>query len=158
MRLYVPATLSELDSIIGGKVELAARRAHAATTQLVELYEAEGITDLEEVEYGAFMAAADDSLMLIAQQPDVAWKRMIISVDVPESVVKLSEPNEETPLSAVEIVSEVKATVACVHVDEPEASGDIQGVFEGNEEAILALNERDLLWYDTSELVDIPRS
>jgi hypothetical protein len=45
----------------------------------------------------------------------------------------------------------------CVHVDEPEAAGDIQGVLEGKEEAIIALGERDLLWYDVSELGMISR-
>lgn len=158
MRLYVPATLRELDSIVEGKVSLSPRRAHAATAQLVKLYDAEGITDIEEVEFGAFIAAADDSLMMIAEQPDVVWKRLVISVDVPDNLVQGSEPNDETPLSAVEITGEVLAKVACVHVDEPEASGDIQGVFEGREDAITSLNERDLLWYDFSEIADIPRS
>lgn len=158
MRLYVPATLAELDSVTGNKIDLSPRRAHAATSALVKAYEAEGVTDIEEVEYGAFMAAADDSLMLIAQQPEVPWKRFIISVDVPESAVKLAEVDEETPVSAVDIVKELgTTTIVCVHVDEPEAAEDIQGVFQGNDDAIISLNERDLLWYDNTELGDVPR-
>lgn len=158
MRIYVSATLNELDAVNGTQISFEPRRAHAATKELVKLYEAEGITDIEEVEYGAFMAAADDSLMLIAQQPDVPWKRFIISVDVPNAAVQLAAVDSETPASAVDITEPVgPVKIVCVHVDEPEAAGDIQGVFEGKEEAIIALNERDLLWYDASELALIPR-
>lgn len=158
MRLYVPATLNELDSVSGTSISLAPRRAHTATAALVKAYEAEGITDIEEVEFGAFMAAADDSLMLIAEQPDVPWKRFIISLDVPDSAVKAAPTDDETPVSAVDIVEPVgPLKIVCVHVDEPEAAGDIQGVFEGKEDAIVSLNERDLLWYDVTELADIPR-
>lgn len=158
MRLYVPATLNELDSVSGTSMSFEPRRAHTATAALVKAYEAEGISDIEEVEFGAFMAAADDSLMLIAEQPDVPWKRFIISVDVPDAAVKAAPRDDETPISAVDIVENVgPLKIVCVHVDEPDAAGDVQGVFEGKEEAIIALNERDLLWYDASELSAIPR-
>jgi len=164
MRIYVPATLNELDAVRQGRIDLEARRAHAATRALVAEYESQGVTDIEEVEYGAHLAAAADSLMLIAQNPEVPWLRLIISVDVPEAAVRPAvaesgtSDDEELPASAVDIVEPLAAVhIACVHVDEPEAAGDIQGVFEGKETAIEALYERELLWYDTSEIGDIPR-
>ncbi len=158
MRLYVPATLSELDEVKGNKINLTPRRAHTATEALIRQYAVEDITDIEEVEYGAFMAAADDSLMLIAAAPNEQWTRVIISVDVPDAAVAPVEAAPDEALSAVDITQDLGPTkIVCVHVDEPEAAGDIQGVLEGKETAIIALGERDLLWYDVSELGMIPR-
>lgn len=162
MRLYVPATLSELDSVTGGKIDFLPRRAHAATPQLIAQMAAHDVTDIEEVEYTAQLAAADDSLMLIAQRPDEPWLRLVISVDLPESSVTpatgLDEDGAQLPSSAVDIIEPVaQVPIACVHVDEPEAAADIQGVLQGSEEAMESLSNRDLLWYDVTELHQIPR-
>ncbi|WP_435300564.1 DUF6912 family protein [Timonella sp. A28] len=153
MRLYVPATLDELDSVQGSVIDLEPRRAHAATPALIAEYEAEGITDLEEVEYGAHLAAADDSLMLIAQRPDVPWQRVVLSVDVPDNAVEHVPAAAETSVSAVDIATALAGvSIVCIHIDEPEAADDIQGVFEGKDDALARLAERDLLWYDSSEI------
>ncbi|WP_313277283.1 DUF6912 family protein [Timonella senegalensis] len=161
MRIYVPATLNELDTVTGSTIDLEPRRAHTATKELVAQYAAEDVTDIEEVEYGAHLAAAADSLMLIAANPDVPWLRLIISVDVPDAAVGPAVPGsdeEDLSASAVQILEPLKGVeIACVHVDEAEAAGDVQGMFEGKDEAIDSLFERELLWYATSEIADIPR-
>lgn len=162
MRLYVPATLSELETVSGGKIDFQPRRAHAATAALIaEMAELE-VTDLEEVEYAAQLCAADDSLMLIASNPQESWQRMVISVDLPDNVVTpakgTDEDGTEFPASAVDITEAVRhVPIVCVHVDEPEAATSIQGVLEGDEQAMEDLSEADLLWYDVTELHQIPR-
>lgn len=162
MRLYVPATLSELDSVSGGKINFQPRRAHTATQQLIAELAEHDVSDLEEVEYVAQLAAADDSLMLVAQNPHEPWLRLVISVDVPDAAVARAEGTDEDgyalPASAVDINQDLSGIpVVCVHVDEPEAAQDVQGVLEGDESAMQRLSNRDLLWYDVTELPQIPR-
>lgn len=162
MRLYVPATLSELDTVSSGKIDFQPRRAHAATAALIAEMAKLDVHDLEEVEYAAQLAAADDSLMLIASNPQEPWQRMVISVDLPESAVSAAtgtdEDGTQLPASTVDIIEAVtQIPIVCVHVDEPEVATSIQGVLEGDEEAMESLAEADLLWYDVTELHQIPR-
>jgi hypothetical protein len=42
--------------------------------------------------------------------------------------------------------------VACAHVDEPAAVADVTAALAGDPHAAERLAERDLLWYDASEL------
>lgn len=162
MRLYVPATLSDLDTVTGGKIDFQPRRAHAATPSLIAELAEHDITDIEEVEYAAQLAAADDSLMLIAERPTEHWLRLVISVDLPDSAVTPATGSDPDgvpyPASAVDITEAVnQVPIVCVHVDEPEAANDIQGVLQGDEDAMESLSNRDLLWYDVTELHQIPR-
>ena len=166
MRLYVPSTLAELDALTTTTITLEPRRAHTATPALVAELADEGIDDLEEVEYLAQLAAADDSLVAIASAPDVPWLRVVISVDVPDAVVRPllagggtndSDDDDLAP-SAVEITERVPGVkIVCVHVDEPDAAADIEAVMGGDDDAIERLADRDLLWYDATELAAIPR-
>lgn len=139
------------------------RRAHAATQSLAAALADEDVTDVEEVEFEAQLAAADDSVLAIAAKPSVAWLRVVLSVDVPDSLVRPSVPlageaPEDVPLSAVDVTERVTGVVVvCAHVDEPEAASDVQAVLGGDEDAMERLVERDLLWYDASELGAIPR-
>lgn len=160
MRLYVPSTLAELDALTTATMTLSPRRAHAATPALVAELADEEIDDLEEVEYVAQLAAADDSLVAIASSPSVPWLRVVISVDVPDSAVRPVPAGEDDDLapSAVEIATQVTGVkIVCVHVDEPEAAADIEAVMGGDDDAIERLADRDLLWYDATEIAAIPR-
>lgn len=163
MRLYLPATLDELDSLDGGTMTVEPRRAHAATQALVAALADEDVDDIEEVEFAAQLAAADDSVVLIAGKPSVAWLRVVLSVDVPDSAVVPASPTadedpEDVPLSAVDVTERLTGVaVVCAHVDEPEAAADVQAVLGGDEDAMERLVDRDLLWYDASELGDVPR-
>ncbi|WP_029068441.1 DUF6912 family protein [Jonesia quinghaiensis] len=157
MRLYIPATLNELRGV-RNTITLQPRRAHTATPELVSELAAEGITDIEEVEYAAHLAAAHDSLMLIVEQPEVPWQRLIISLDVPDDAVgQVTEgaDDDEVSASAVELTRELTdVPIVCIHVDEMEAAEDIQGIFGGEEGAVDALVDRELLWYDASEITE----
>ena len=61
--------------------------------------------------------------------------------------------------SAVELVERrgPADAIVCVHVDEPGAAPDVVLAAGGDEAAVERLDERDLLWYDATELGSIPR-
>ncbi|GIG20130.1 hypothetical protein Cch01nite_08540 [Cellulomonas chitinilytica] len=151
MRIYLPATLDELGS---ATFTLAARRAHAVTPALRAAIPDE---DDEGLEFLAQLAAADDSLVLLADRPDAPRLRVVVSVDVPERAV-VTVVDEDVVPSAVDLLDDLgRDDVACVHVDEPAAREDVRRAADGDEAALDALDERDLLWYDASELGRIPR-
>nr|WP_083259674.1 hypothetical protein [Cellulosimicrobium cellulans] len=97
-------------------------------------------------------------------------------MEVPDGAVQVVEPpagadDEDAPApSAVQVVRTVPdVAIVCVHVDEPEAAPDVEAVLaaadgEGQEAdealdaALERVTERDLLWYDWSELADVPRA
>lgn len=151
MRIYLPASLDELDPASG---PLTARRAHAVTPALREMFSDE---DDEGLEYAAQLAAADDSLALLGERPDAPQLRCVVSVDVADAAVVMVLDADDVP-SAVELTRAVpQADVICAHVDEPAAATDVALAAGGDEDAAGRLDERDLLWYDASELGDVPR-
>ncbi|WP_019136694.1 DUF6912 family protein [Cellulomonas massiliensis] len=145
MRIYLPATLDELDGA------LRPRRAHAVTSALrAELPD----EDDEGLEFAAQLAAAAGSLELIAASPDAPRLRLVVSADVPDAAVTVAEGAEP---SAVDVGLVAPDAIACVHVDEPQARPDVERAIAGDADAAERLEEADLLWYDVSELRAIPR-
>lgn len=187
MRIYVPATLDELDAIThtsgAARWTVAPRRVHAVTKDLEAGLPDE---DAEGLEYIALLNAADDSLALIAGRPDAAHQRVVITVEVPDEAVgpvagttaSGSQDDDEPVASEIEVISTVEnVAIVCVHVDELEAAGDIADVLAAADEesdaeattdvgaesetaldeALERVTDRDLLWYDWSEIRSIPR-
>ena len=151
MRIYLPVTLLDVDAA-ASRPDVDVRRAHAVTPALRELFPDE---DDEGLEYAAQLAAADDSLDLLDRTTDAPRLRVVLSADVADGAVTVLV--DEIP-SAVELAAPVPwAAVVCAHVDEPAAAGDVADALTGDEEAVERLDERDLLWYDATELAAIPR-
>jgi len=149
VRIYLPATFAELDA---HPAPLAIGSAHGATAIVRAALPTE---DEESWEFVAQLAAADESLARLTGE-DVPL-RLVIVADVPEAVVRevdgAAEPSQvvlEGPVAWED--------VACVLVDEPEAAADVRAARAGDAEAAARLGERDLLWYDVTELGDIPRA
>jgi hypothetical protein len=177
MRIYLPATLDELDAVTvtddAARWTVGPRGAHAVTTALVRALPDE---DEEGLEYAAALEAADDSLALVASRPDAPRQRLVVTLEVPDGAVQTVEAGagvaeEDAPAaSAVEIVRTVPdVAIVCVHVDEPEAAPDVEAVLsaadgdgpeadEALDDALERVTEHDLLWYDWSELADVPRA
>lgn len=164
MRLYVPATLADLDAVTVttrvGWWDVPPRGAHAVTAALVSALPDE---DDETREYAAFLAAADASLMLVAGSADAVPLRVIVTVEVPEHAV--SDSAGDVPPSGVD-VGEVPGTkVEAIHVDEPEAAADVRAVLaavDADDDAALEsaterVDQRDLLWYHPTEAHQVPR-
>lgn len=160
MRIYLPATLAEIPDIqvaVDGQASMTVnpRRAHALTGALRLAYQDE---ENEGLEFVALLAAADDDLELLAQQPSAPQLRLVLTLEVPDDAVTLATADVAVlSPSALEITKTVdRAVVVCAHVDEPEAAQDIKAALAGDDSAVERIVDRDLLWYDTSEFVGIP--
>lgn len=160
MRIYLPATVLELDDLRPGRggtttLDLAPRRAHAVTAELTAAYPDD---DEESLEYSAHLAAADDTLALIAADPSAPRLRLVLSVEVPDAVVVVAGGDVTVVApSAVDVVEAVTAVVVCAHVDEDDARADVDATLAGDDDAVERLVDRDLLWYDASELGGLAR-
>jgi len=175
MRIYVPATLDELEGAVvaagGARWDVPSRRAHAVTPALVRELPDE---DDESREYEAFLAAADDSLALVAARRGAPPLRVVVSLDVPDASVAAVTEAEEP--SAVDVTALSGVGVVAVHVDEPDATADVRAVLAAADEendaertgglatseealdgALQRVTDRDLLWYDPTEIPQIPR-
>ena len=183
MRIYVPATLDELDAVThttsAARWTVAPRRAHAVTKDLEAALPDE---DAEGLEYVAALNAADDSLALIAGRPDAPHQRVIVTVEVPDAAVAPAggDADDDDPVpSEVDVTTTVEnVAIVCVHVDETEAATDIAAVLAAADEesdaeetakvgeesetaldeALQRVTDRDLLWYDWSEIKNVPRA
>ncbi|MGV8967332.1 MAG: DUF6912 family protein [Cellulomonas sp.] len=155
MRIYLPATLLDLaPTPDGGRLVLGPRRAHAVTPALRALFPDD---EDEGLEYAAQLAAADDSLDLLGRTPPAPRRRLVLAADVADGDVSLDLDPEVAP-SAVQVASPVPwDAIVCGHVDEPAAEPDVAAALTGDDAAVEHLDERDLLWYDASELGAIPR-
>lgn len=152
MRIYLPATLDEVDPAV---VVLGPRTAHAVTPVLRAALPDE---DEEGLEFSAHLAAADDSLALLAARPDAPPLRLVVTAEVPDAAVRADGLPDDAPPSAVALVTEVRLdAVACVHVDEPEVAADVRAALAGDAAAAERLEDADLLWYDVGEIAEIPR-
>lgn len=147
MRIYLPATLSELADPEG----LGPRVVHAVTPGLRAALPDE---DEEGLEYAAQLLAADDSLDLIGTG---APRRVVVAADVEAEAVTPLGDDDAAP-SAVRLLEAVPwDDVACAHVDEPAARPDVTATLAGDEDAADRLAERDLLWFDVTELAALAR-
>lgn len=157
-RVYLPATLAQL-AVLRTSGELPPpTEAHAVTPALREWY-AEG--DEEELEYVAFTRAAQAALHLLRHDAKAPRRRVVLSVDLPGSVLKMNgielgssriDVNGKVPLRTVAAIhvdgldAELDVTAAASVVDEAEAGDpDAQFTVDGAE-------DHELEWYDPSEL------
>lgn len=145
--MYLPTTLDE----VRPGADLVVRRAHAVTAALrAALPDA----DDEGLEYVAQLAAADDALTVLADDPAAPRLRVVVAADVAGA-----RPASDGSPTAVVLPGPVAPTqVACLLVDEPEAAADVAAAAGGDQPARDRLDERDLLWYDVSEIGFVPRA
>ncbi|HEX6969978.1 MAG TPA: hypothetical protein VF174_14385 [Micromonosporaceae bacterium] len=157
VRVYVPATLPMLDRLRRERA-LAAPDAHAVTPELREWY-AEG--DEEELEYIAFVRAAQAALRLLRVEPAAPRRRIVISADLPGDAVRRA--GRELGASEVRLGTPVRlADVAAIHVDGADAEPDIVAAVDAVEQALAGdadaqfvvdgAEDHELEWYDVSEL------
>ena len=148
MRIYLPMTVADLADPDGVRPSAA----HAVTRELAAALPGE---DEEGLEFAALLAAADASVGLLSADPSVPSRRVVVVADVsgvPSAARAGGLPSEVEPPAAVpwdQVVS--------LHVDDGDAESDVAAAAAGDEEALERAAERDLLWFDVSELDDLRR-
>ncbi|WP_084124154.1 DUF6912 family protein [Demequina sp. NBRC 110054] len=143
MRVYIPAKASQLSEIASGQWDPG--DAFAVTESMLEL--APQLDPDEVAEEVIHVAAMQAALELGSPL------RVVVVADLPRADVR---PNPEAHPAAVLLGDVIpRDAIACAFVDEPEAESDIAGALAGDESASDRLGERDLLWYDVSELASI---
>jgi hypothetical protein len=163
VRIYLPSTLDELDAT-GSPVpsddpgratgSFGSRIVHAATAALRAALPDE---DEEGLEFAALLAAADDALLRVAARPNAPRLRLVLALDVPGADLTAVDDDDLAPSAALLPVSVGRDDIVCAHVDEPAASAEVERAVAGDVDAAERLADRDLLWYDATELSAIPR-
>lgn len=140
MRVYVPIELGQLGQCLSGTWEPVT--GYAVTPRFLDIAASDDDEELAEIVRDA--AAAGAVLDLGAE------RRAVVVVDYPRADVT---PVAGEHPAAVTMVGRVRAdAVVCVFLDEPEAAEDGQAAAQGDADALARLEERDLLWYDVSEI------
>jgi hypothetical protein len=159
MRVYLASTLPVLAGVLSaGAAGPAPVRAFAVTPALREAY-ASG--DDEELEYVAMLAAARESLRLLAADPDAPRRRVVLAAEVPAAEVSWQAYDDE-PAAVLVGAAVPVAAVAAGHIDEPGAEGDVAAAADaslaaddGDEDAAFTVDSaegHELAWYATQEL------
>ncbi|GMA36541.1 DUF6912 family protein [Demequina litorisediminis] len=144
MRVYVPATFADLETISRGLFEPA--RGYALTHRMLEI---SSLDDEEEIAEQVRDAAAWASVKDLGSPV-----RVVIVVDHPRADVE--ELAGEHP-AAVALQGRIGvAEIACAFIDEPDAVADVRSALDGGEDAREALEARDLLWWGPGELGSVP--
>lgn len=161
VRVFLPATFAMLTEL-EETGQLAARSGwgFTVTPALREFY-TKG--DEEEIEYSAFLEASMASLRLLAigDEDKFPHRRVVISVDVDESVVT-PKPDMGEPVVALNPATITKDNLQAIHVDieESEAAtakaiAAIDNADLGDEDAELAVGDaldNFMAFYDPTEL------
>ena len=162
MRVYLPATMSSLTDVLAkGEAGPAPLQAFAVTPTLREAYES---GDDEELEYVATLAAATQSLRLLAADSGAPRRRVVLAADVPDGQVSWT-PYDDDP-AAVQLSAAVPLTaLASGHVDDLDAVADVTAAADaisaadaGDPDAVFVVDsaeDHDLAWYATQELPDL---
>lgn len=161
MRVYLPATFAMLRALEDTE-EVQPRNGwgFAVTSALRDFY-VRG--EEEELENVAFLAAAEASVRLLGWEPDpeFPYRRVVISVDLPDNQVTPAPENGD-PVVKISAPAVPLEDVAAIHVDVREseettrrAIGAITKAELGDEDALLIMGDAEdnlLAWYDPSEL------
>lgn len=161
MRVYLPTTLASLTGVLA-KGELAPPlNAFAVTPALREAY-ASG--DEEELEYIAMLAAARESLRLLARSASAPRRRVVLAADVPDADVAWIAYDDDPAAVVIGAVVPLSA-VASGHVDDPGAVDDVAAAAAasaaadgGDQDAQFTVDGaegHELGWYATQELADL---
>lgn len=161
VRVFLPATFSMLAELEEtGQLTARSGWGFALTPALREFY-TEG--DEEEIEYSAFLEASMASLRLLAigDEEKFPHRRVVISVDVDESVVT-PKPDMGEPVVALDPATITKDNLQAIHVDIEESEATTAKAIDaidnadlGDENAELAVGDaldNFMAFYDPTEL------
>ena len=163
MRVYLPATMSVLRSLVDEGRLTGPHTAFAVTPQLREFFAlSDAETDVEELEYAALLTAARASLRLLDIDPLAPRRRVVLAADLPdEAVTPMDDPHVER--GAVRVTADVRMhDVASAHIDGEEAEEDVRAAVNvvleadlGSEDAQFVVDQaegHELAWYASQEI------
>jgi hypothetical protein len=159
MRVYLPSTLSALETVLRtGEIGPAPVTGFAVTPALREWY-ASG--DLEELEYVALTEAARASPRLLAADPAAPPRRAVLAAEIPDDNVAWSGDFTEPATVQITVMVSLDAVVAG-QIDDPQAAEDVRDAIAalpaaeaGDEDARFTVDGaegNELMWYATQEL------
>ena len=162
MRVYLPLTLPALaDALTKSEVGPAPVRAFAVTPALREAY-ASG--DDEELEYVAMLAAARQSLRMLAGHQRAPRRRVVLAADVTDGEVRWNAYDDEPAMVVLDAPVPVTA-LAAGHIDDADAESDVAAAATaigaadaGDEDAAFTVDSaegHELAWYAVQELPDV---
>jgi hypothetical protein len=157
VRIYVPTTVAGLAALhTSGRLAPAPLAAHAVTPALRASWVG---ADDEELEYAVLMAAAFDSLQLIAATSGEP-RRVVVVADVDDAGTQHGADD-----TGVTVTDEVLiARCSAVHVDDADAEGEVvlalgrlPEAAAGDARALadVSLVEHELMWFATQEIPDV---
>ncbi|HEY2834476.1 MAG TPA: hypothetical protein VGJ14_18795 [Sporichthyaceae bacterium] len=159
MRVYLPLTWAGLAGAAqrGG---LPPGTGFAVTPALREWY-ASG--DAEELEFAAMGDAAQECLRLLAADPTVPRRRVVVAADVPDPDV-LPAPDRHPAVVLIGAAVPMRIW-ASVHVDDPSAVADVTAAAEaivaadrGDDDAQFTVDgaaDHALQWYAVQEIAGL---
>ncbi len=157
MRVFLPTTRAGLAALQASGRLPGPLAGHAVTARLVAAWPDE---EDEGRDYAALMAAAFDSLVLLAGTGET--RRIVLAVEVPLDQVRGAGTDEVTAVVvAGPLALDQLASVHLDHVDAepavdealrqlPAATGGDAGAL-----AVVALEDHELLWYARQEIPDL---
>jgi len=163
MRVYIPATFATVGDLLGRGVTPDPVSAYAVTAALRAWVELDGPAGEEELELAALSEAARACLRLLAQNPGLPARRVVLAVDVPDGHVRVEDGSDRCGPGQVTVTAAVPVDwIRALHVDEPGAETDVRSAAgavadadagDGIAESVVAAAEsRELLWYAPQEL------
>lgn len=163
MRVYVPSTLPALAELLRtGELGPAPVHGFAVTPALREWYSS---GDVEELEYVALMHAARGSLRLLAAQPSVPPRRVVLAAELTDGLAGGQEIGPDDPALVTIDGTLPLSDVVSAHVDDPSAAGAIGAAVAalaaadaGDDDARFVVDGAEgyeLLWYATQEIADL---
>jgi hypothetical protein len=156
MRVYLATTMHGLARLVTDG-SLGSATAHAVTPALREWY-VEG--DAEELEYAALTTAARASLRMLADDPVVQPRRVVVAAEMADATAR---PAPEVERAAVRLTEPVTLrAVVSVHVDDTAAEDDVRRAVAaldaadaGDEDAqfvVDGVEDHELGWYAAQEI------
>lgn len=143
MRVYIPASVDQVSAIASGLWEPPL--GYAVTEPLLDLVDSDDDDEVAEVALDIAGWAALEGLgspRRLVVVAELARAELVPDPDLHPAAVRLSG---RVPFSAI----------ACAFVDEPEAAEDGRAAAAGDQAAIERLEERDMLWYDATEIAHL---
>jgi len=161
VRVYLPVSVPELAHLWEhGELGADAATAYAVTPALREWY---AVGDTEQLEHAALTQASRGCLRLLADQPEHPPRRLVVALDVPESVV--SPVHDDVPAAVRLTGRRPLSEVACVLADAPDAATDVAAAVRalaladtGDDDARFVVDGaegHELGWYATQEIADL---